>query len=123
MRGVTTVHASEGPDDLDGGFSAPRAAGECLGEVGLLPWQIKLGPAEVAVCGCLPVDRPTHPEALDDLLRTEVEVLVDEPADHVVVDGPRAEGLDIQRHRLRDADDVGDLDLAARRETRGDDVL
>src|SRR5438876_5171324 len=108
---------------LDRRCAAPGTAGEGLGEVRLLPRQVELGPAEVAVRGCLPVDRPAHAEAFDDLLRAEVEVLVDESPDDLVVDGPGAERLDVQRHRLRDADDVRDLDLAARREMGGDDVL
>src|SRR5258708_6186752 len=108
---------------LDGGFPAPGGTGERLGEIGLLPREVELGPAEVAVRGCLPVYRPAHAEALDDLLRAEVEVFIDEPADHLVVDGASAERLDVERHGLRDADDVRDLDLAARRETRGNDVL
>src|SRR5438445_11633455 len=101
----------------------PGTAGEGFGKVGLLPGQVEVGTAEVAVRRGLPEDRPAPPEAIDALPRTEVEVLVDEPPDHVIVDGPGAERLDVEGHRLRDADDVRDLDLAAARETGRDDVL
>src|SRR5579859_434458 len=100
--------------------AASRAPREGLGEIGLLPGQVEIGTTEVPVGRGLPVDRPPEAEALDDLLRPEVEVLVDEPADDLVVDGAGAEGLDVQRDRLRDADDVRDLDLAPRRELRRD---
>src|SRR5437762_7237203 len=108
---------------LDGRCPAPAAAGERLRQVGLLPRQVQIGPPEVAVRRGLPIDGTAEIEARDDLARPEVEVLVDEPADDVVVHGPGAERLDVQRHGLRDADDVRDLDLAALREAGGHDVL
>src|SRR3977135_4131806 len=123
LRGVATVHASEGPSPLDGRFAAPGAAGEGLGEVRLLPWEVEVRTAEVAVGRGLPVDRSAEFEARDDLLRPEIEVLVNEPSNDLVVDRAGAERLDVQRHGLGDADDVRDLDLATRREARRDDVL
>src|SRR2546423_1533152 len=105
---LVTVHASEGPVRLHGRLSAAGAPGEGVREIGPLPRQVEVGPAEVAVRRGLAVDRAAEPEALDDLLRPEVEMLIDEPTDDLVVDGPRPEGLDVERDRLRDADDVGD---------------
>src|SRR5581483_2651923 len=55
--------------------------------------------------------------------RAEVEVLVDERLDAIVVDRAGAEGLDVERDRLRAADDVRDLDLESIREPGRDDVL
>src|SRR5205814_7595012 len=85
---------------LDGRGPAPAAAGERLGEVGLLPRQVQIGPPEVAVRRGLAIDRTAQVEARDDLPRSEVEMLVDEPADDLVVHGPGAERLDVQRHGL-----------------------
>src|SRR5207245_6207299 len=85
---------------LDRRCAAPGAAGEGLGEVRLLPRQIELRPAEVAVRGCLPVDRPAHAEAFDDLLRPEVEVLVDESPVDLVDYGPGAERFHVLHHWL-----------------------
>src|SRR5439155_18274079 len=90
---------------------------------GLLPGKVEIRPPEVSVCRGLTVDRAAQIEAVDDLPRTEVEVLVDQTADDLVVDRPGPEGLDVQRHGFRDTDDVGDLDLAALREAGGHDVL
>src|SRR5712691_6131383 len=94
---------------------------EGLGEVRVLPWQVR--PAEVAVRGRLPIDRAAQPEALDDRARSEVEVLLDELADGFVGDRARAEGLHVERDGVRTTDDVRELQLEAVRETRFDDVL
>src|SRR6266850_4466879 len=94
---------------------------KCLREVGLLPRQIR--PTEVAVRRGLTKDGTTQTEALDDRARPEVEVLVDERADRLVGDLSRAERLDIERDRLRAADDVRELQLEAIGEPRLDDVL
>ena len=80
--------------------------------------------AEVAVRGGLRVDRAAEVEVAQDRGRPEVEVLADELLD------PRhgrrcsvSKRVDEDRERVRDADRVGDLDLAALGEPGGDDVL
>src|SRR5919201_3465738 len=82
----------------------PGGLGESLRQVGLFPW--KLGPAEVSVGRGLPIDGTAEPEAIDDRARTKVEVLGNELADRLVRHRARAERLDVQRDRLRAADDV-----------------
>src|SRR5437870_1744374 len=71
----------------------------------------------------LPIDGPTELEAIDDRAGPEIEVFFDELADRFVRDAPRPERLDVQRDRLRAADDIRDLDLEAVGESRRDDVL
>src|SRR5688572_31882035 len=80
--------------------------------VGLLPRELGLLAAEVAVGRGLLVDRAQQVEHLDDALRTQVEHLVDDLGDLVVRDDAGALGVDRDVHRPRDADRVGDLDLA-----------
>src|SRR5256885_5980018 len=111
-RGLRRRPCKRGANGLDGRFAAPGAPRERLREVGALPGEIEIGASEVAVGRRLPEDRAAQVEALDDLLRPEVEVLVDEPADHLVVDRGGAVRLDLLRDPLRDADHVRDLDLA-----------
>src|SRR5438128_6558236 len=71
----------------------------------------------------LTIDGPTELEAIDDRAGPEIEVFFDELADRFVRDAPRPERLDVQRDRLRAADDVRELDLEAIGESRRDDVL
>src|SRR5688572_32283880 len=80
---------------------------------GLLPAQLLVAPAEVAVGGGALVDRPAQLEVAQDGGRAEVEHLADGLADLRGVDGLGAERLDQQRHRVGDADGVRDLDLGA----------
>ena len=79
--------------------------------------------AEVAVCRGLRVDRTTQVEVAQDRRGAQVEVLGDQlldPRDRNALGAERAHG---DRDRVRDADRVGDVDLAAVGELRGDDVL
>src|SRR5438445_133876 len=81
------------------------------------------GPAEMTVRGGLPVDRAAELEALNDRTGPEVEMLGDEVPDRLVRHRAGAERVDIERDRLRAADDVGELHLEAIGETCLDDVL
>ena len=91
--------------------------------VGLLPGEVVVLAAEVAVGRRLLVDRPVQVERLAERARAEVEVLVDQPRDLRAGDLLGAERLDHHRHRVRHADRVGHLHLAAVREARGHHVL
>ena len=62
-------------------------------------------------------------ELVDERLRAHVEVLEDVLLELLVGDLAGAERVDVHADRLRDADRVGDLHLAALREARRDDVL
>ena len=72
------------------------------------------------VGGGLLVDRAAEVEVTQDRRGTEVEVLEDELLDPLQREVLGAEALDEYRERVRDADRVGDLDLAAVGESRGD---
>src|SRR5690348_16974103 len=73
-------------------------------------------------CG-LGIDRPQQVELVDDAFRAQIEMLLDELHDLFVSDAARAEGIDHQRDRARNANGISDLDLALPREACGDDVL
>ena len=64
-----------------------------------------------------------QPQVLAKGARAQVEVLADERLDLRAADLLGPERLDHHRHRMRDADRVGDLDLAALGQAGGDDVL
>src|SRR5215471_13328767 len=114
---VTATSLDRFRDDEAGGF----AKGIRL--VRLLPRELGLVAAEVAVCGRLRVDRAAQIEVADDRARPQVEVLLDQRVDARDRDVLRAEALDVHREGPRDADRVRHLQLAAVGETRGDDVL
>src|SRR5699024_5100491 len=80
-------------------------------------------PAEVAVHRGQGVDRPQQVEGVDERGGAEVEDLPHGGRDPVGGDVTGAEGLDVQAHRLGDADGVGDLHLAAGGEPGGHEVL
>src|SRR5215217_2921360 len=81
--------------------------------VGLLPREVVVVAAEMAVGGRLLVDRAVQLEVLAERARPQVEVLVDELGDLRAADLLGPERLDQHRDRVRDADRVRDLDLAA----------
>src|SRR6266568_8463020 len=91
--------------------------------VGPLPAELLLGAAEVTVGGRLLVDGAEQVEVLDDPARGEDEHLPHGGRDLLVRHLARAERVDHDRDRLGDPDGVGDLDLAAAGEARGDHVL
>src|SRR5258706_7407939 len=79
--------------------------------------------AEMPVRRGRAVDRIAQLEGVDDRPRTQVELLAHGFLDGVLGQRARAERADEDRHRLGDADPVGDLHLAAPREAGGHDVL
>ena len=101
----------------------PRRCTQRLHLVRPLPRELRLLAAEVAVGGGLLVDRAQQVEHLDDALRAQVEMRVDQRGDLLVGDHAGAFGVDRHVHRLGHADRVGDLDLALVGEAGGDDVL
>ncbi len=103
---------------LDASVRAQR-----LDDVQLLPRQVEVGAAEVAVRRYLLVDRAAQLEAVDDRGGAQVEMLLDQAADDLLVDMRGAERLERDRGRVRDADGVRDLHLEAVGEAGGDDVL
>ena len=96
---------------------------ERIGLVGALPREVVVVAAEVAVGGGLRVDRAAQVEVADDRGRPEVEVVADELLDLRAGIALGAEAVDLERDRVRDADRVGDLQLAAAGQAGGDDVL
>src|SRR5215210_4636185 len=84
-----------------------------LGLVGPLPREVVVLAAEVAVGRGLLIDRPVQPQVLAEGAGAHVEVLADERRDARAADLLGSDRLDHQRDRVRDADRVGDLHLAA----------
>src|SRR4029453_6699415 len=97
--------------------------GQLLRPGGVLPGELGLGAAEVAVGGGPLVDRPAEVEVADDRRRAQVEELGQQLAELLGVDLLGAEGVDEHAHRVGDADGVGDLDLAALGQAGRDHVL
>src|SRR4051812_9630060 len=80
----------------------------------------------MAVGGGGPVDGLVEAEMGADAARGEAAELrdrLDSLLELRIVDAAGAVGVDVERQRLRDSDRVGELDGAALREARGDDVL
>src|SRR5688500_4580477 len=69
------------------------------------------------------IHRVHQVEHLDDAVGPQVEMRAHQGLELVLCDAGGAETLHADRGRLRDADRVGNLDLAAVRETGRDDVL
>src|SRR5439155_12240 len=67
--------------------------------------------------------RPAQREPIDDGLRTEIEMLLDELADELVAHLARPERLHVERNRTRAADHVRDLHLETIGEPRLHHVL
>ena len=100
-----------------GGFAQRRRA------VGLLPGDVGVVFAEVAVVGGLQVDGAQEVELLDDRRRLEAEDFGHDPLQFLIADDAGAEGVDADGNRVGIADGVGELNLCARSQTRCDDVL
>ena len=77
---------------LAGGLQ-PGVGAQCGGLVGLLPGELRLVAAEVAVRGSAGIDRAQQVQGLDDRLRAQVEVAADELDDLRVGDAAGAEGV------------------------------
>ena len=104
-------------------YGEPGSFTQRVRAVGALPREVVVVPAEVAVCSGFRVDRTPQVEVAKDRRRTQVEMLAHERLDLRHGDRLRPERLDEHRERMRDADRVRDLDLAALREPGRDDVL
>src|SRR5919198_858755 len=100
-----------------------RGLAQRLGLVGALPREVVVLAAEVAVGGGLLVDRAVKLEVLPERTRAQVEVPLDQGLDLGAPDLLGPERLDHDRHRVRDADRVGHLDLGALGQAGRDDVL
>src|SRR6476661_8733379 len=116
MRTVSGVGLGDGA--LEPGRRAERSR-----LVGALPGEVAVVAAEVAVRRGLGVDRAPEVEVAEDRRGTQVEMLLHELLDPGHGHGLRAERLDVDGHRMGDADRVCDLDLAALGEPGGDEVL
>ena len=84
-----------------------------VGAVGLLPGQIQVVPAEVAVGGYLAVDGTAQVQIPDDGGGTQVKDLADGLGQLLIGDLAGAEGVHTHGDGLSHADGVGQLDLAA----------
>ena len=93
--------------------------------LGLLPGEVGVGSAEVAVLGGLLVDGSEKVELLDNVAGAEVEVLLHD-GDEVLISETLfsgAVGLDVDGEGVGEADGVGDLDEDSVSEARGDEGL
>src|SRR5579864_839776 len=106
-----------------GRLREPGSRAQRLGLVGALPREVAVLAPEVPVRRGLRIDRPPQVEIAEDRRRAQVEVLAHERLDLRHRDVLRPERLDEDRHRVRDADRVRDLQLAALGEPGRDDVL
>src|SRR2546427_426221 len=88
----------------------PCGLREFFGEVRALPGKFRA--AEVTVRRRREIDRPAQREPIDDGLRTEIEMLLDELADELVAHLARPERLHVERDRTRAADGRADHSLA-----------
>lgn len=94
-----------------------RCSGSCSGKdalhsVGLLPRQVEVRAAEVAI-GCdLLVDRTPKVQTADDRRRAQVKALADQLTQAGVGQAARSEGVDKDRDGMGNADGIGQLDLA-----------
>src|SRR5438309_3995067 len=126
-EGTTGANTRAAAPGSGGGSRLPRrepgVLAQRLGLVRLLPGEVVVVAAEVAVRRGLLVDRPVQLEVLPEGAGPQVEVLVDELGDLRLGHALGPVGLDHQRHRVRHADGVRDLDLAAVGQAGGHDVL
>src|SRR5205085_2130521 len=83
----------------------------------------QLRAAEVAVRRGLLEDRATQLERLDDAARRHLEVLANEVHELLLLDLPGTERVDVNRHRIRNADRIRELHFDFISESRRDDVL
>src|SRR5205823_973709 len=81
------------------------------------------GAAEMAVSRGRPVDRIAKVERLDDARGGEIEYFADGVLQRVLRDCTGAERVYHDRHRIGNADCIGNLYFAALRQTGGHDVL
>src|SRR5262249_41776963 len=107
------------------GPAEARGGAEVVDAVRALPGEVRAvgRTPEVTVGGCAAVDRALQPEGLDDGRGLDIEEVAPDRRDPLVGKAAGTEGVDRHRYRIRDADRVGHLDLAAPGQLRGDQVL
>src|SRR6266851_10365859 len=103
--------------------SEPGGRPESIRAVGPFPGEVRFLPAEVAVDGCLRVDRAEQVKVPDDRRWAQIENLEDCFLDALGRHPLGAEALDEQADWLCLADRVGDLGLAAVGQAGRDDIL
>src|SRR2546429_130734 len=115
---VSFVVVLIGPSSAPGGAPEPGGRAQVADAVGALPGEVRsLGDApEVTVGGGALVDGALQPERADDGRGLQVEHLAHEGRDLLVGQGAGPEGVHQDRDRVRDADRVRDLHLAALRQ-------
>src|SRR5260370_30962796 len=98
---------------------------EWLRLVRFLPGQrVEVGHAsEMAVIGCLPIDRAKEIQLLNDFRRFEVENFPDCPLKFFFVDFAGTESIDADANRLGMTDGVGELNFTSISQTGGHDIL
>src|ERR1700758_1543904 len=89
---------------VGGGRLQPRGLAEEVGLVGLLPGEVRVVAAEVAVGGGLLVDGAVELQVVAKRAGAEIEVLADQLEDARPADPLGSEGLDHHRDRAGDAD-------------------
>src|SRR5262249_53414384 len=103
-----------------------HGAPDFLDQVGLLPGEAPVlvrRPTKMAVGRGAPVDGSVESQATADVGRREPKDLGQRLFELSLVDLAGAMHIDQHRHRIGDADGVGELDGAARGDAGGDDVL
>src|SRR6185437_1735929 len=87
------------------------------------PGEVGIVAPEMSVGSSLAVDRTAQLEALDDSLRSELEVGTNQVLQFLIVDLARTKGLYEDADGFGDADGVGKLHLAAVGEACGHNIL
>ena len=96
---------------------------ECFCLVCLFPRHIYICPAEVTVCGNLPVDRSSEVQIFYYSCRPEIEILCDDICELFIRDPACAEGIHEYRYRSCHADRVRELYLALVCESCRNEIL
>src|SRR5579863_3648806 len=123
---VVTGSSAFADDDRHYPFGLPHRALELIGEIGALPGEATVllrRAAEMAVRGGALVDRPVELERAANIGRSQRENLLQGLGQLLLIRLAGAMGVDIERHRIGNADRVGDLNGALLGETGGDHVL
>src|SRR5260221_1210723 len=105
------------------GNAKSRGLAQSIGAVGFFPSEAGTGAAEMAVSGCLLINRPAKIERFDDRLRRERKILANELGDFFFGNRASAERVHHHGDGLGDADRIGELNFSAAGEAGGDDVL
>src|SRR3954454_418827 len=116
-RSGRSMQTATGSARTSGADGAP----ERVDAIGGLPGELLA--AEMAVGRRLAVDRAGEVEVADDRRRPEVEQLPHGLVDLLGIDRRCPERLDHERHGMRGADRIGDLQLAPLRQPGRNDVL